>query len=934
MRRGLGKSPAAVGLGALLAAAPLTPIAAATPEEHFERSVRPLLDAKCAACHGPATLMGGLDLTSASGLARGADSGQVVVPGQPGDSRLILAVEYGSDIRMPPTGKLPAHEIAVLRDWILQGAIWPGGPDAHEAGSRSTHWSFQPIRDTRPAAVKARSWVRTPVDAFILARLESEGVRPAPSAGKLDLLRRVKYDLHGLPPSREETLAFLADDSPDAFERLVDRLLASPRYGEKWGRHWLDVARYAESSGLDDDIKLPHVWRYRDYVIEAFNEDLPFDRFILEQLAGDLLPGDPPGTVNRRGIVATGFLAVGPKPLVQQDKVQLRYDVVDEQIDAVSKAFLGLTIACARCHDHKFDPVSIRDYYSLASIFASIRNFEEIDVLVSKVHFEPLVPRAEYETYRENGKRVENREEWIEAAVELAVYREVVEVSGPQLAEYMLAARRVYDGGEDCGAVAAEHGLSSHMLQRWVAYLRPADVLRLYLEPWYEAPLNRAEPLAQSYQDRFLGRGRAEIAVLKSWLEEAAKAIRADDDPPERDRFSASDDRLFAEVAFREDQMGEGAADIDGPFSVAKGERESLLSEGERNSIEAMRREIEILKAKAPPEPDMAYAVKEGESVEQRVFLRGSYRSPGDPVQKGFPAILAGDSPPRITAGSGRPELARWLAQPANPLTARVAVNRLWLWHFGQGLVRTPNNFGIRGQPPTHPELLDYLARLFIESGWSVKSVHRMILASSTYRMSADPNEEALRTDPENALWSRFGRRRLTAEEMRDSMLAVDGAIDLTVGGSVSKTLDSYGSEEPFFHPDRSRRRTVYIPLYRNKLPPDLTLFDFANSTTSVGQRSQSTIAPQGLYLMNSSFVDARARALARSLLAEPVPSDHDRLADAYWAVLARPPSEEEAERLLAFLSRYPLDGSEARVTAWTGLCRVLLASNAFHYLN
>ena len=930
MRRGT----AAVALGALLAAVPLKSTAAVSAEEHFERSVRPLLEAKCAACHGPATRMGGLDLTSASGLARGADSGQVVVPGQLGDSRLILAVEYRSDIRMPPTGKLPGHEIDALRDWVLQGAIWPSGPDSHEAGSRSTHWSFQPIRDAHPPAVTRASWVRTPVDAFILARLESEGIRPAPSASKLDLLRRAKYDLHGLPPSRDETLAFLADDNPDAFERLVDRLLASPRYGEKWGRHWLDVARYAESSGLDDDIKLPHVWRYRDYVIEAFNEDLPFDRFILEQLAGDLLPSGPHGTVNRRGIIATGFLAVGPKPLVQQDKVQLRYDVVDEQIDAVSKAFLGLTIACARCHDHKFDPISTRDYYSLASIFASIQNFEDISELVSKVHFEPLVPRSEYETYTENRKKVESRDAWIEAAVDLAVYRNVVEISGPRLAEYMLAARRVYDGGEDCATVAAEEGISSHILQRWVTYLRPADVLRLYLEPWYEAPRDRAETLAQSYEDRFLGRGRAEIAVLESWLEEAAKAIRADELPPDRDRFSASDDRLFAEVAFRADQMGEGATDIDGPFSVDEAEREGLLGEGAKNSIKAMRREIEILKAKAPPEPDMAYAVKEGESVEQRVFLRGSYRSPGDPVQKGFPAILAGDSPTRIEAGSGRPELARWLAQPTNPLTARVAVNRLWLWHFGQGLVRTPNNFGIRGQPPTHPELLDYLARHFIESGWSVKSVHRMILASSTYRMRADAAEEAIRADPENTLWSRFGRRRLTAEEMRDSMLAVDGAIDLAVGGSVSKSLDSYGSEEAFFHPDRSRRRTVYIPVYRNKLPPDLTLFDFANSTTSLGQRSQSTIAPQGLYLMNSGFVDTRARALARSLLAEPGPSDRQRLAEAYWTVLARPPSEEEAERLLAFLSRYPLDGSEASVTAWTGLCRVLLASNGFHYVN
>ena len=935
---------AVITLALALAASPSV---AATPEEaeFFEKNIRPIFAQKCATCHGEQLQSAGLNLTTPEGFYKGADSGPLLVGNDPSNSRLLLAVGYEDKFKMPPAGKLPADEIEALTAWIKMGAPWPGAmrktvSTEQPSGQRWTedqrnHWAFQPVRAQDPPAVTNEAWAQNPIDHFILAKLEGEDLSPAPRADPLPLLRRAKYDLHGLPPTEAEIEEFLADEAPGAFARLTDRLLDSPRYGEKWGRHWLDVARYADSTGLDDDYKLPHTWRYRDYVIESFNEDVAFDRFIAEQLAGDLLPAEKPGEINRRGIIATGFLAVGPKPLVQQDKVKLKYDVVDEQIDTTSKAFLGLTIACARCHDHKFDPISTKDYYSLASIFASAENFEDIEPLVSEVHFEPLVPPEQYQRHVDYTRKKQDRKAWVSGAVDIAMYRHITWQSGPKLADYMLAARRVYAEGKPTAAMAEELGLDLAVLEDWVTYLEPGDTLRLYLLPWYEAAPEDIEGLAEQYEQRFLTRGRSEIAKLECWLEEALAAIQSDADLPDRDRFTPSKDRLFAEVALSGGEMGEGGAEINGPFSIPKKQREELLDAASKQLIEELRSQIEELECEAPPEPDMAYAVREAESVEQHVFVRGSHSNPGEAAPKAFPTAIAGERPPKIMKGSGRLELARWLASPDHPLTSRVAVNRIWHWHFSEGLVRTPNNFGVTGQAPTHPELLDYLARQFIRSGWSIKSMHRLLMNSSTYQTSSQVSDEVWQLDPSNRLWSRFQRRRLSVEEMRDSMLALDGSLDLTMGGNLTDNLDSFGYEQPFFHPDETQRRTVYLPLYRNKLPPDLTLFDFANSTTSAGQRSLSTIAPQGLYLMNSDFVASRARALAETLLAQEGLTDRERIDRAYWTILSRPAEPEEASRMLAYVRGYPgSEHGENHLDAWGSLCRVMLVSNEFHYVN
>ena len=930
-----------------LAMAATAPAATPEEEEFFEKSIRPIFVEKCSLCHGEQLQTAGLKLTSAEGFYQGGDTGPIFVKDDPAGSRLLTAVRYEGQVKMPPSGKLPDEEIEALTAWIEMGAPWPGagrGPGAADRGlgprwtkEQENHWAFQPIRDYEPPAVKNRDWARTPIDHFILAKLEEQGLAPAPRADELTLLRRAKYDLHGLPPSEDEIEEFLADTAPGAFRRLIDRLLDSPRYGEKWGRHWLDVARYADSTGLDDDIKLPHTWRYRDYVIDALNRDTPYDRFILEQLAGDLLPSEKPGEVNRRGIIATGFLAVGTKPLVQQDKVKMKYDVVDEQIDTTAKVFMGLTMGCARCHDHKFDPISTKDYYSMASIFASLKDFESLDpsMIVSKVHFEPLVPRKIYRRYKEHQEKIDHARKRVKSIVDHEILRHVIEHRSPKLAAYMVAAYEVYHDGADAEAVAERERLDCEVLKLWADYLKPGGDLRLHLKEWREADEAHRAAAAEQYRRRFHDRGLEWIAKLAQWRQE----IEAWDGVgpfPKKPDLPPGADRFFSEVTLQAASMDEGAKRVDGPFAVPDAARRSVLPAASRERVDKLRERLRRLEESAPPEPPMAYAPAEGESVEQHVFIRGNHNNPGEAAPKQFPVILAGEDQEPVTNGSGRLELAAWLASPDHPLTSRVIVNRLWHWRFGQGLVRTPNNFGIMGERPTHPALLDYLARRFARNGWSWKAMHRLMMLSNTYQMGSRVSDEAWAKDSGNRLWSRFNRRRLTVEEMRDSLLALDGSLDLSMGGALTESLDSYGFENAYLDPDETRRRTVYLPIYRNRMPSLLTLFDFADPSTSIAVRPKTNIAPQGLYFLNSGFVQERSQALASYLLQLDLPGDAGRVEKAYWIALTRKPQPQEVDEALDYLAGYPVadDNSDLPLERWRSFCRLLLGSNEYHYVN
>jgi len=928
-----------IGLSITAIAGLVFPLPGQTSDQgdFFEKRIRPILVARCQGCHNPKAGTAGLDLTTVGGIRKGADSGPVLVPGDIEKSRLLHVVGYQERIKMPPTGKLPDEELALLREWVKIGAPWPSIGAETSAGAQAPKkkgytraqrefWSFRPLQPVTLPEVKDKAWIQSPVDRFVLVRLESEGLSPAPPADKLALIRRATFDLTGLAPTEEEIRAFLNDQSPEAFAKVVDRLLASPRYGEKWGRHWLDVARYADSTGADEDYRYPYAWKYRDYVINAFNRDMPFDRFIREQVAGDLLPPSGGQKVNTDGVIATGFLALGPKLVAEQDKVKMFYDIVDEQIDVTSKAFLGLSIACARCHDHKFDPISTKDYYSLASIFASTKQLAKIEGTVSKLYYAPLVPKEIADQYEAYEKKVEDKQKEVDA-VKAAEGRRYRDELAPRMADYMLAARDIYENGADAATLAKKRSLDPSVLERWTNYLKPTKERRVHLEDWYKAAPSDLADVAKRYQTDFINVAAERQRAQDDWKVKADAARAKGEKPPPPPKFMPGDNRFYTEV-------GGGK----GPLALPEKDPEKLFSEEARAKWTQLKAELKAIKDAAPPEPPFACGVAEGERVQQHVFLRGNHDSQGDLVAKAFPAILAGENQAPIEKGSGRLELAKWLARPDNPLPARVMVNRIWQGHFGEGLVRSANNFGIVGERPSHPELLDWLAETFIAQGWSVKKMHRLIMLSSAYQMSSEVTPEKHEKDADNRLLSRFEVRRMTVEEIRDSLLQLDGSLDVTMGGTLQTgegTDKEFSDGRKSLHPDSTKRRTVYLPLRRSNLATLLTLFDFGDGTTSTEIREQTNVAPQALFMMNSNFVTERSRSLAQLLLKTET-ADLDRINRAWYKVLGREPVREEAEASLRYVQGFPGKATDdtGRLLAWSSLCRTLIASNDFIYIH
>ena len=682
----------------------------------------------------------------------------------------------------------------------------------------ANHWAYQPISNPEPPGVRNPGWARNGIDLFIQAKLEAEGLSPAPEADRRTLLRRAYLALVGVPPTVDEVERFEKDTAPDAYERRIDALLASPMYGERWGRHWLDVARYADSNGVDENIAYANAFRYRDYVIDAFNRDLPFDEFLVEQLAGDLLPEPANPTAEddartRGRIAALGFLALGPKMLAEPDKEKERVDVIDEQIDVVTKAFLGQTISCARCHDHKFDPISHEDYFALSGVFRSVSTFDSI-ATVGRVAQRPLATAAE----------VKRTEEWRAKARTLDEARD--------RARTALAAR-----------------------DRVAAAGRFSDFL---LDPRPDA--------------------------ARQLVRRASDALRVE--TPERSAFV-----------------------------VAKAARD----EHERTK---------------PADLPRALVVKEAKVDETPLHDRGDHMAPvGEKLARAVPAMLERALPgPDFPANqSGRLELARWMADAENPLTSRVIVNRVWTWHFGKGIVDTPSNFGILASPPSHPELLDYLARRFAREGWSLKDLHRLVMTSATFRQSSSADEPLPTLDPDNRLLSRFPRRRVEVEAIRDSVLAVSGALDTTMGGTLLSTGDhDYVTNDQSGNGARydTTRRTVYLPVIRNAMFGMFSAFDYPDSSMPVDCRSRTVVAPQALFFMNAPFVEDAAQRLA-SDLARSFPDSDARIVEAFRKALAREPDARERERSRDFLADLERAGV-ASDAALTRLCHALLSTNEF----
>lgn len=851
---------------ALCAIALSCTLCAATPSDFFETKVRPVLAKNCAACHIGAS-MGGLQMDTREHVLKGGKSGAAVVAGDPEKSLLIQAVrQTNSKLKMPPGGKLTDSEVADLTNWVKSGAAWGESAAAIKAPSytitaeQRAFWSFQPIREPAAPALKNAAWAKSPIDRFVMAKLEAEQLRPVKPAGKRTLIRRASYDLTGLPPSPEEIEAFLNDRSPGAFAKVVDRLLESPRYGERWGRYWLDVARYSDDK-LDSEREnpYPNSFRYRDWVIQALNEDMPYDMFVKAQIAGDIMPVPAGSRWDRAKLEpGLGFYSLSP-------------EFQDDRVDATARGFLAMTVACAQCHDHKFDPIPTKDYYSLMGIFASTELSEY-----------PLAPAAEVEAYKAKKKEIDDLKVSIDALLKTQTMA-LAEVLAANTAEYVRAVAS--------GKPAAD--LDKETLERWKKYLGRKEWEHPYFKDWRSQDPAKLQDLIVKVNEEKV-RIDDENHVRLGLNPSRNNLANADLKSLERDKYVLWKD-LFAGGGV----MYYSARNID-----------RFLGPIFQQRLQAMRADLDKLeKALPPPYPFLQTIRDKANPGNQRVHLRGSADNLGDEAPRRFLSVLSEGEPKPYKKGSGRLELAEDIACAGNPLTARVIANRLWLHHFGRGIVNTPSNFGQLGERPSHPELLDYLASRLIADGWSLKKLHREIMLSATYQLSAESTEANFAKDPDNRLLWRANRRRLDVEAMRDAFLATSGALDLTMGGKAQKLNDD------------NSRRTVYGFVSRRKLDGTLSLFDFPNPNATSEQRLDTNVPLQRLFYLNSGFAEKQAKSLAERL--RRLPDDGARIGQAYLLLFGRPPSPEEGKLGLEYLGN----------AGWARYAQALFASNEFSFV-
>ena len=795
----------------------------------FEENIRPVMVKHCYKCHSEAEdkKKGGLVMDTRSGLRAGGSSGYVIIAGDPGRSLLMKALSHvDEDLQMPPDYKLSRRIIGNFEQWIEMGAPDPRVDDPAKVAVNwrdpkmaRDFWAFQVPEQRQPPSVRNREWPRNDIDRYVLAKLESHGLSVVGDADRATLARRAYYDLLGLPPSAKTVENFMKSSDPTAWERLIDMLLDSESFGEKWGRHWLDVARYAESSGKEANITFPHAWRYRDYVIKSFNEDKPYDRFVQEQIAGDLLRS---GSLEERAelMVATGFLAMGPKSLNEANSAQFRADQVDEQIDTMSKAVLGITIACARCHDHKFDPISQREYYAMAGIFMSTETF--------------------YGTVQTQGNR-----------------------------------------------------RSSQLLELPIKETEFAS--RVYTQVQLEQT------------QRFVDAKQAERSEI---FNQAREARRSGNENVDRTRVRQQLQRLNTQ------------------HNVAKNRLDIRDKEGKPKAL--------------------AMGVRDSRRPQNaRLLDRGEIENPKEYIQRGFVYVLSGDKPPRVPySRSGRKELGAWLTADDNPLFARVMANRIWSWLMGRGIVESVDNFGVNGKRPSHPELLDHLALRFGELDYSVKKFIKEIMMSRTYQLASTFSSRNYHKDPDNIYYWQKSKRRLTAEEIRDSLLAISGELryDAPKGSGVSWAEDGFVgrsvSENQILGEAFDSFRSVYLPVVRDLLPEVFNVFDFAEPSLVIGKRDVTIVPGQALYFMNSPFVVEQSEKTAKRVANERK-SARDRINYLYMLSLGRLPSATEFKIAEQYINNFVAAARDegkgrfgAQSLAFSTFCQSLLASAEFRYIN
>ncbi len=1084
-------------------------LCAADDFEFFEKEIRPILTEQCYGCHSASAekIKGGLRLDSKEAMLKGGDSGPAIVPRAPEKSLLIKAIRYSdSELQMPPKGKkLSAAQIEAFVEWVRTGAPDPrvavappksGGN--YDFMAARTNWAFHPPKDPPLPAVKRQQWVKSPVDRFILARLEEKHLQPAQPADKRTLIRRATFDLTGVPPAESEIQEFLADKSPAAFSKVLDRLLSSPQYGERWGRHWLDVVRYADSAdgrvtGGPEDFS--EAWRYRDWVVNAFNRDLPYDQFIQLQIAGDIIATRERNKFDTNSIIATGMYAIGNWGNGDADKDKILTDIADDAVDVTGRAFLGLTLACARCHDHKFDPIPTADYYSLAGIFFSSHIIPKLSPKGSGETMLriPLVSPEETERRKQRETRIAELEKNIETIQDEQVSI-IASNALPQTARYLTAVWQWRQKREDIESFASQHQLDGAVLKRWIDFLNQShgrllahsvrDVLgNKGLQQWRNqesdtpSAIANGSDLEASFLTIKLPAHRIAIhpspkdAVAVAWKSPVQGAVTikgrvVDVDPNCGDgiewrvaKVSATKRQLLATGAIPSGGMEQilttspsmkvdvdvgdyvqleilpksgyecdttmveleisetsgkqriwnlnqdvandllagnphadsfGTADIwhfldlehadlattsspafalwietatkptvslaqlkevservqtellrakeatnaytaflssRSAFWAPLRNSDNLFKADARSVLGRCKTELAELRRNPPPPIEMANGLQEGGVPESphagvhdvKIHIRGRYDRLGDSVSRRFPRLLAGDKQSQIKEGSGRLQLAEWIASKENPLTARVMVNRIWQHHFGEGIVRTPNNFGKLGTPPTHPELLDFLAHRFIESGWSIKALHRMIMLSATYQQSCIPDNATLKADPENKLFGRMNRRRLDAESLRDSILVAAEKLNLTLGG-------------PSIRDFNTNRRTIYVMSVRSDRSNYRALFDAADPNSIVEQRAVSTVAPQALFLLNHPFVLEQTKALVQRVLGV-TGNDEARIEWLYRNLYGRPAASAELKAGRNALRQARMVAKDENVV-WAEYCQVLLCANEFTYID
>jgi len=899
----------------------------------FESRIRPVLVRSCYKCHSQHSDQLQSDLRLDVGLTKAA---RLITPGEPDSSRLIQAIRYtDSELQMPPSGRLPAAVIADFETWIRMGAIDPRPADTSLTDSRKPRkldleagrrfWAFQPLQKPDWPTIDD-PWIQSPIDALILKRLQAAGLAPGKRADRRTLIRRASFVLTGLPPTPQAVQKFLRDRRPDAFARLVDDLLASPAYGERWGRHWLDVVRYGDCNGADESRPFPHAYHFRNYVIDTFNRDVPYDRMIAEHLAGDLLQHDGRGAYEP--LVGTGFLVLGTKILAEQDETKMRVDIIDEQIDAFSRALLGLTVACARCHDHKFDPIPTSDYYALAGIFQSTRTMAtpgQWQELPAHTAASLAAARQFGATLEAQQAELKRLQEQTQQALKTA---DAIELEAESFTRGNVTVDTT-NYGKGIGIIGDSGNGKLHFAEYDIPIPRAGKYL---LQFRYAAAAARPGKILLNGQ---VARETAISQVTGDWY------------PPGQRWHSEGVHTLAAGMNTFRVQSGPNMSHIDKLRLIRIDGQTSVSALLARRDKQATR--VSQIEQRIKP-PLRVMAVSEGQVTSTRLHLRGNHLKLGAEVPRRFLQVIAGSEQPALPADhSGRLQLARWLTRPDHPLTSRVMVNRLWHWHFGRGLVATTDNFGALGARPTHPRLLDYLARRLIEHNWSLKAMHREIVLSSTWQLDtpehSSPTSQASRAvDPENRLYWSGTRRRLEAEALRDAMLLIADRLEKRIGGApltlktIALSPEDLEKQQEFY--DTSNRRTVYLPVLRTNVYDFLTLFDFANPDLPTGSRVTTIVPTQALLMMNSPLVQDCARRLATAVLQDQqLDSDADRLKSTFERLFSRPPEQSEQALGLRFVRDFAAldvagpDDTPRRLAAWTALCETLLASNDFVYL-